>query len=108
MPQARRQPACPVSAAVIEPWRPVAQVRAAPAQCSPGSQVLAGPTAAINQGQNGRCPVGAFVPDNNNPGALAAGVELDADRLRLVPNPVLEADHEGIARVDDRSAPFEQ
>jgi hypothetical protein len=92
---------------------PGRQVRAAPAtaECSPGSQALADLTAAageINQGQDRRCPVGAFVPDNSNPGDLAAGVELDPDRMCLAPNPVLEADGERIALVDDRAAAFKQ
>jgi hypothetical protein len=52
--------------------------------------------------------VAAFLAANGNAGDLAAGVELDADRLRLAADPVLQADREGVALVDDRPAAVEQ
>ena len=62
----------------------------------------------FGQPENGGACVAAALADDGNSGDLAAGIELDADVLHLAVNPILDADREGIAFVDDRAAALEQ
>jgi hypothetical protein len=52
--------------------------------------------------------VAALLAGEGNARRLAAGVELDLDRLNNATNTVLEADHERIHLVDDRLPVFEK
>jgi hypothetical protein len=52
--------------------------------------------------------VAGLVGNDGNAGDLAAGVELDPDRLRAAAGPILEADRERMQFVHDRPAAVEQ
>jgi hypothetical protein len=92
--KAWRQPASTVSAAVVEPWRPVSQigVAATPPECPASRKGFANLPPAVGefkQTEHPGRPVLILVGDDGNPGGLAAGVDLDADRLQFAPDAVL-------------------
>jgi hypothetical protein len=53
-------------------------------------------------------PVPVRVSNDSNAGGLAAGIKLDPDRLKVCPDPVLQADREGTATHNNRPAAFEK
>jgi hypothetical protein len=81
------------------------------AECHPCRQRLAdlpSPLGELGEHPNRGALVAAVLADEGNAGGLAAGVDLDADRLRLAADLVLEADRERTALVHDRPATTKQ
>jgi hypothetical protein len=99
--------------AVIEPRCPVAKIRAAATLPKPPASPNSFadppfPASELEPTEDLRRLVADLLGDDRDARGFAAGIDLDADRLNIAPDAVLQANREGVARKHNRPAAREQ